>query len=477
MPKRYDIVIIGCGPAGERAAILAARTGRRAAVVERANVVGGTRINWGTIPSKTLRESALFVWAHTHHRLEGIRTEIAEEITVADFMYREQQVVQRELELINRTLGRYSIDVFRGHGRFVGPHRVEVLDGDGLRILELEGDVILVATGSTPNHPAEVPFDGAVVFDSDTILKLPRIPRSMIVLGAGVIGVEYAAIFAALGVAVTLVDTREELLPYLDREIAARLERELGRLGIVIRHGERHRSVTVVEGEPPRVRIDTTLGETLEADTLLYSVGRDGNTDRLGLDTVGLTATGRGLLEVNEFYQTAVPHIYAAGDVIGYPALASTSMEQGRQVVRHAFQVPGPLGPSENLPFAIYAIPEVGTIGETEEQLQASGDEYVVGRGLYGLNPRGQIMGDTGGMLKLLFELDSLRLRGAHLIGSQASELIHLGQAHLHCGATAVDIAETLYNYPTLADLYRHAAMEALGEKMRRRPGWKPWPA
>jgi NAD(P) transhydrogenase len=475
MAKAYDLVILGCGPAGERAAILAAKAGRQVAVVERANVVGGTRINWGTIPSKTLRESALFVWAHTHHRLEGIRTEIADEITVSDFMYREHMVVQRELELINRTLGRYNIEVFRGHGRFLDRRRVAVLDDDGVTLHELEGDVFVIATGTSPNHPEDVTFDGTVVFDSDTILKLPRIPRTMIVLGAGVIGVEYASIFAALGVAVTLVDTRNELLPYLDREIAARLEQELGRLGITIRHGERHRRIARVDGEVPSVRCETSTGEALQADALLYAVGRDGNTVGIGLEAVGIEPTERGLIEVNQVYQTVQPHIYAAGDVIGYPALASTSMEQGRQAVRHAFGIPGPLGREATLPFAIYAIPEVGTIGATEEDLERAGTEYVIGRGLYRLNPRGQIMGDTGGMLKLLFDLAGLRLLGAHIIGSQASELVHIGQAYLRADATALDIAEALYNYPTLADLYRHAALEALREKMQRRPGWQPW--
>ncbi len=475
MSNQFDVVIIGCGPAGERAAIHAARAGRRIAVVERAHVLGGTRINWGTIPSKTLRESALFVYDHTRHQLEGIRTEIADEITVSDFMHRKRRVVQRELELVNQALGRHSIEVFQGQGRFVDDKNVEVLGSRGEPHHTLTGDVFLIATGTSPNRPPDVPFDTMSVFDSDTILALPRMPKSMIVLGGGVIGVEYASIFAALGLKVTLLDTRDALLPYLDREIVDYLKDDLTRLGITIHHDKRYKTIDRVYGETPGVRCRMQDGSRFEADVLLYSVGRDGNTWNLGLDTVGIEADKRGLIEVNEFYQTAVPNIYAAGDVIGYPALASTSMEQGRQAIRHAYSLPGP-GRTDVLPFAIYAIPEVSFIGATEEDLVDRGADFIVGRAQYGFNPRGQIMGETRGMMKLLFETDSLCLIGAHIVGAQASELIHTAQAYMQAKATAIDIAEALWNYPTLSDLYRHAAMEALGAKMRRVPGWDPWP-
>lgn len=468
MASAFDVVVIGCGPGGERAAIQAARAGARVAVVEKANVVGGARINWGTIPSKTLRESALFVYALTRLHLHGIRTEIAEEITVADFMYREQQVVQRELELLNRSLARYRVEVFQGRGRFMDENRVAVVGSSDQTRVVLRGDTVVIATGASPSRPADVPFDLECVFDSDTILKLPRMPRSMIVLGAGVIGVEYAAIFAALGLEVTLVDTRDELLPYLDREIARRLEQELRNLGIVILHNDRHRTVSRLEGNPPRVHCTTVGGNLLEADILLYCVGRNGNSRDLGLEALGILPDDRGLLEVNEYYQTALPHVYAVGDVIGYPALASTSMEQGRQAIRHALGLAGPKGRTEVLPFAIYAIPEVSYIGETEESLRGKGVEYVAGRGQYAYNPRGLIVGDTGGLLKLLFEVSAMTLVGVHVVGTSASELVHVGQAFLRASATATEIAETLYNYPTLSDLYRHAAMEALWEKIKR---------
>lgn len=460
--SRFDVVVLGGGPGGERAAIQAARAGKRVALVERENVVGGMRVNWGTIPSKTLRESAAFVYGLRHNKLDAIKVEIADTITVPELMYREQRVVQRELELINRSLHRYAIEIVRGEGRFLDAHTVAVHGVDGQVRLRLSGDVIVIATGSAPNRPADIAFDGDTVFDSTTVLRLPRMPRSMIVLGAGVIGLEYASIFAALGLAVTLVDTRAELLPFVDREIAGLLHRELLRLGVVFVSHDHYAAVERIEGVPPTVRVTTRQGNVLEADVVLYCVGRDGNTRNLGLEALGIQPDGRGLLTVNEQFQTVHPHIYAVGDVIGYPALASTSMEQGRQAIRNAYGIPGPKLRTSRLPFAIYAIPEVSYVGDTEEALQAQGMPYVAGRGHYAMNPKGQIVGAPGGLLKLLFERDTLVLRGVHIIGHSASELIHTGQAFLDAGADAAHIAETLYNYPTFSDMYRHAALVAL---------------
>ena len=469
--RHFDVIVIGCGPGGERAAIQAARAGKQVAIVERQHVLGGTRVNWGTIPSKTLRESAVFVHAIERDKLEGIHCEIPNEITVHDFMHRERVVVQRELELINESLGRYRIEVFVGQARFVDAHTVAVCGPDGGVLLSMGADFIVIATGSRPNRPADVPFDGESVLDSNTILSLPRLPKTMIVLGAGVIGVEFASIFAALGIGVTLVDTRDRLLPYLDREVVAILEREITRLGITILHDDRHTAIERIAGAPPRVRCTLRHAGALEADALLYCVGRDGNTGGIGLELLGLVPNDYGLLAVNEHFQTALPHVYAVGDVIGYPALASTSMEQGRQAMRHAFKIPGLSQKTEVLPFAIYAIPEVSYVGETEESLAKKGVAYLVGRGNYDMNPRGQIIGDTEGMLKLLFEASSMRLVGAHMIGHGASELIHIGQAFLRAGATAYQIAETPYNYPTLSDLYRHAALKALLAVQRGKAG------
>jgi NAD(P) transhydrogenase len=468
MASRYDVVVIGCGPAGERGAVEAAKAGRKVAILEKERVVGGTSVNWGTIPSKTLRESALHVYTLTRQKLHGFRTEMPDELTVADFMHRERQVVQRELELINRSLSRFPLELFYGRGKLVDPHQVAITGVRDQTRLVLEAELILIATGTRPNRPPDVPFDNECIFDSDTILSLPRMPRSLLVLGAGVIGVEYAAIFAALGIEVTLLDTRDMLLPYLDREVADILERELRHLGVVITHDDQYQEITRIDGVPPQVRCRTRKGNVIEADAMLYCVGRDGNSDDLGLENAGITPTPRGLIEVNEHFQTVQPHIYAVGDIIGYPALASTSMEQGRRAVRHALQVAGATGRTEMLPFAIYSIPEVSYIGQTEEELRASGTDYVVGRGLYGMNPRGQIIGDTGGFLKLLCDTTTMKLLGVHIVGFNASELIHIGQAFLRSGAPASEIAETLYNYPTLSDLYRHAAWEALAAKRKR---------
>jgi NAD(P) transhydrogenase len=465
----YDVVVLGCGPAGERAAIQATRAGKRVAVVERAHVVGGNRVNWGTIPSKSLRESAVFFHQLTRTRLHGIRYEVGPELTVADFMQRERAVVQRELELINESLGRYAVEVVKGHARFAGPHAVAVRPPDGGEVRSLTADFFVIATGSRPNQPDDVPFDGETVLDSETILQLPRMPKTLTVLGAGVVGIEYASIFAAIGIAVTLVDTRDRLLPYFDREIVATLVRELGELGVKVHHEDRYARITRLAGTPPRVACETKAGKRLESDALLYCVGRDGNTDDIGLGTLGITPGKYGLLEVNDHYQTVHPHIYAVGDVIGYPALASTAMEQGRQAMRHAFSIPGPKGRTEALPFAVYSIPEVAYVGATEEALAEQKVDYVAGRGDYAKNPRAQILGDSDGLLKLLFERPSLKLVGAHIVGTSASELIHIGEAFLHQGATATEIAETIYNYPTLSDMYRHAAVKALGEDRRRR--------
>jgi NAD(P) transhydrogenase len=468
MATEYDVVVIGCGPGGERAAVEAAKAGAKVAILEKEHVVGGTSVNWGTIPSKTLRESALHVYALTRQKLHGIRAEIPDEITVADFMHRERQVVQRELELINRSLSRFPLELFHGQGRLIGTNQVAIIGAGGQTRMVLQTKYIVIATGTKPNRPPDVPFDETCVFDSDTILGLPRLPRSLLVLGAGVIGVEYAAIFAALGIEVTLLDTREMLLPYLDREVAEILERELRGLGMVITHDDHYQEITRIDGSPPRVCCHTRKGNIIEADAMLYCVGRDGSSAGLGLKSAGIEPTSRGLIEVNEHFQTVQPNIYAVGDIIGYPALASTSMEQGRRAVRHALGIPGVTGRTGMLPFAIYSIPEVSYIGETEEGLRDSGTGYVVGRGQYGMNPRGQIIGDTGGVLKLLCDVETMKLLGVHIVGFNASELIHIGQAFLRAGATATEIAETLYNYPTLSDLYRHAAWEAIAAQRRR---------
>lgn len=465
--KNFDVLVIGGGPAGEGAAVQAARAGRTVALLEREHVVGGTCVNWGTIPSKTLRESALFVSNLTVRQMEGIRCHIQRPFTMTEVMYRERHVVQRELEIINRILNTNQIHILEGHGCFIDPHVVSVIDREGVEIERVRGDVLVIAVGTTPNHPPDLCFDGKTLLDSNTILHLAEIPQSMIVLGAGVIGVEYACIFSALGVQVTLLDSRQQLLPYLDEEIVARLKGSMAKGRIRFVSQERHRRIRKIETTSGAIRLDTESGAVYHADLILYTMGRDGNTNHLGLERIGIRPNSRGLLEVNDHFQTDHPHIYAVGDVIGYPALASTSAAQGRQAMQHALQHPDPTGKADFLPFAIYTIPEIGFVGATEKDLQAKGIDYITGYGRYEMNPRGQILEDHEGMLKLLFESGSMRLLGAHLIGSQAAELIHIGHAFLRQGATAEWISETLFNYPTLSDLYRHAAWEALTRKHR----------
>ncbi|MCK5688833.1 Si-specific NAD(P)(+) transhydrogenase, partial [Myxococcota bacterium] len=446
---------------------------KKIALVEREHVVGGNGVNWGAIPSKTLRESALFVRSLTKRKLEGIACRIDGEISIADFMHRKQQVVQREIDLINRSLENWAVDIISGHGRLVDPKTVDVKSIDGTSTQRITGDKIIIATGTDPFHPSDIDFDDDVVFDSTTILGLPRMPRSIVVLGAGVIGLEYAAIFSALGLRVTQIDARDQLLPYLDKEISRTLKRELKDLGVHFILSDSYKKVEKIaaktEGGAPSIVLQTKKGSTIEADILLYAAGRSGNTKDLGLENLDIQPDSRGLLKVNEFYQTTHPDIYAVGDVIGYPALASTSMEQGRQAARHALGLLEDKPKSaKELPFVIYTIPEVAYIGESEESLKEKGTAYLVGRGLYEKNPRGQITGDTGGLMKLLFDAESLQILGAHIVGRNASELIHTGQAFLNHQATAWEISESLYNYPTLSDLYRHAAIEAIAASNRR---------
>ena len=468
----FDVVVLGGGPGGERAAIQAARAGKRVALVERENVVGGMRVNWGTIPSKTLRESATFVHGLRHNKLDAIKVEIAQTITIPELMYREQRVVQRELELINRSLSRYAIEIFRGEGRFLDAHTIAVHGVDGQVRLRLRGDVIVIATGSAPNRPADI--------------ALRRRDRVRQHDGAA------PAADAALDDRARCGSDRRRV------RVDLRRARALGHAG---RHARRSAAVRrsrdcrpPAPGAPAarrRVHLERALrrgrtpgghaahgaGHDAQAATcsrptsLLYCVGRDGNSRGLGLEAIGITPDARGLLAVNEKFQTVHPHIYAVGDVIGYPALASTSMEQGRQAIRNAYGIPGPKLRTSRLPFAIYAIPEVSYVGDTEESLKEKGIAFVVGRGHYEMNPKGQIVGATGGVVKLLFERETLVLRGAHIIGHSASELIHIGQAFLDANADAAHIAETLYNYPTFSDMYRHAALVALLAREQREPG------
>jgi NAD(P) transhydrogenase len=473
-PDHFDLIVIGAGPAGEKGAAQAAYFGKRVCVIERAPKPGGAAVNTGTIPSKTLRETALYFSGLRQRGLYGVEYTVKRDITIADFMYRERAVVETEWELISSNLERHHVTTLQGAARFVAPHTIEVsrYREDNRRIT---GEVILIATGSVPLRPDIFPFDEEVVLDSDSILRLPQIPRRMVVVGGGVIGCEYACIFAALGVRVTLVNSRDRLLAQLDSEVSDTLRNEMTRrLGIVVSDASDVASITVDRADHGGLaQVVLTTGTVITAECVLCSVGRSGATADLGLDVAGVKTNSRGYIVVDESYQTSVPHIYAAGDVIGFPALASTSMEQARVAMCHGFELKYKQRVSPVLPYAVYTIPEVAMVGETEETCRQKGLNYEVGRSSFRLNPRGQIIGETDGFVKLIFRPEDQRLIGASVVGEGASELVHLPMACMMFDGTIDFFIQGVFNYPTLGDAFKYAAYDGL-QRMAKRAGRSP---
>jgi NAD(P) transhydrogenase len=463
----YDLVVIGCGPAGEKGAAQAAYFGKKVALVERAPNPGGVGINTGTVPSKTLRETALYFSGLRHRGLYGIDYSLKEELTVGDFMYRAKTVVQNEWGIIRRNLERHNIHVIPGEAALKDAHTVQVRRSDGTKV-DLTTETILIATGSSPYHPPEVPFDHRRIYDSDSILRMSHIPKTMAIVGGGVIGSEYASIFTALGVEVSLVDSRNRLLPFVDSEIARRLQEQLEHLGL--RFIFENRVVRVEVGDAG-VRMTLRDGQVLECEIALFAAGRQSNVEKLGLEALGVKIEGRGLIVVNEKYQTSVPNIYAAGDVVGFPALAATSMEQARVAMVHAFDLRYKVQVASVVPLAIYTIPEIAMVGLAEDACIEKQIPYLLGRSYYDKSPRGQIIGDLGGMLKLVFSPKDKKLLGVHHIGELASELIHIGAQVMADGGTIDAFIQAVYNYPTLADSYKYAAYDGLGnlQQWRRR--------
>lgn len=459
MNDRYDLIVIGGGPAGEKGAAQAAYFGKRVALIER-QTLGGAMLNTGTLPSKTLRETALYLSGLRQRNLYGVDYSFGRELTVDDLFFRERAVVESYRALVDENLDRHGIDRVDGVASVVDAHTVRVLAETGAT-LRLSGEYILIAPGSRPHRPAEVPFDGEFVHDSDTVLALKRIPRSAVVIGAGVIGSEYATLFAAFGIPVALIDRGSDLLPFLDREIAGVLLGQMNALGVDVRF---ERKVEEIRALPDKGSVSVRLddGAELQADFALYCGGRSGNVEALGLDSAGVHTGPRGLIFVNEHFQTSVPNVYAAGDVIGFPALASTSMEEARVAVCHGFSFDYKKAVSPLIPYGLYTVPEVSMIGESEDSLAEQGRPYLVGRASYDRNPRAQIIGATGGLVKLLFDPKSQRLLGAHIIGDHASELIHIAQACLHFGGSIDFFIQNVFNFPTLADLYKYAAYDGL---------------
>jgi NAD(P) transhydrogenase len=451
----YDLIVIGCGPAGQRAAIQAAKIRKRVAIIDRREVVGGVCVNTGTIPSKSFKEAVLFLTGIRQRKIYGAGFRVKTDIKMSDLTLRCNHVMQIEIETIKNQLQRNHVDTLYGHARFVDPHTVEISSSVG--IVRKSAERFVIAVGARPYRPPNVQFNGDSVFDSDDVLNLKKLPRELTVVGGGVIGTEYASMFAALGVSVTMVDQRKRLLGFVDEELIDCFHYQMRSMGVRLRLGEEVASCAPRED----AQVVTTLksGKVIVSDCALYSAGRVSATDDLGLDRLGLTADERGKLTVNENFQTAVPHVYAAGDVIGFPALASTSARQGRLASCHAFGIEEKTM-DVPLPFGIYAIPEISYVGRNEEELTKEGIPYESGIARYREIARGQLLGDENGMLKVLFHRETGAVLGVHIIGEYATELIHIGQAVMALGGGLNYLKDAVFNYPTLAECYKVAALD-----------------
>jgi NAD(P) transhydrogenase len=456
----YDLVVIGVGPAGEKGAAQAAYFGKHVACVERADEPGGAAVHTGTLPSKTLRETAIFLSGFRQRELYGLSVELNPELAVPKLLSRKNAVRELEVGRIKWNLERHNVPLLRGAARFVDPHTVEI-SGSGGEPRRITSQVFLVATGSRPHHPPNIPFDDEDVDDSDTILQIDRLPKTMLIVGGGVIGCEYASMFAAMRVDVTLVEGRPRLLSFLDVEIAERLRGAMQALGVSFHLGRTTQSIARVADRGIVTVLDD--GREIAAEKVLASSGRSGWTEGLGLEAIGVEVDKRGNVKVDADYRTAAPNVYAAGDVIGFPALASTSMDQARVAVCHAFGFEYKRQVSELLPFGIYTIPEVSCVGHSEEGAKDRGLDFVVGRAFYRDNARGKIVGDKDGVIKLVVERKTKKVLGVHCIGERASELVHVGQAVMLLGGTVDAFIDMVFNYPTLGEMFKYAAYDALG--------------
>jgi NAD(P) transhydrogenase len=453
----YDLAVIGSGPAGQKGAIAASKMGKRVAMIDRKEMVGGVCIHTGTIPSKTLREAILYLSGFRERSFYGRDYTVKDEISISDLSFRVQAVLAREVEVIRAQLKRNRVELIPGTARFLDPHALEVQGIAGAT--QLTADNILIACGTRPAHSPTVPLDGRRIIDSDQLMNAERFPRELIVVGAGVIGLEYASMITALNVKVTIIEQHPTILDFVDREIIESLDYFMRQRGAIFRLGEKLVSVEIDDKD--RVVANLESGKRVHGDSLLFTVGRQTNADLLNLEAAGLTADNRGRVAVNDFFQTAVPHIYAAGDVIGFPALASTSMEQGRLASCHMF---GAYCHSrkEAIPFGIYTIPEISMVGKTEEELTAAKVPYEIGVSRFEELAKGQMLGTEVGMLKILFDPKSLKLLGVHVIGESAAEIVHIGQAVLALGGTIEYFRDTVFNYPTFAEAYKVAGLDGL---------------
>ena len=455
----YDMVVLGSGPAGRKAAISAAKLGKKTAVVERHLSVGGVSVHRGTIPSKTLREAASYLSGIRQRELYGSAYRVKEKITIQDLTFRTQRVIEAEVNVVRDQLIRNYIDILPGHGCFMDPHRILVQSDGGNRVLS--GDKIVLAVGTTPARPEDIEFDDRKIIDSDGLLKLQELPRTMAFIGSGIVGSEYATIFRTLGVRVTLVDGRARPLEFVDDEIEDALYYNMRDQGITLRFGERVESITRTDDD--RVRVVMESGKELKCDSAMFAAGRQGASKELNLEGIGLVPDSRGRLKVDEHYRTEIEHIYAVGDIIGFPSLASTSAEQGRLAAMHAFGVKTEKSFSL-LPFGIYTIPEISMIGPTEGKLTEDSVPYETGLARFRELSRSHISGGDDGVLKLLFHRETRQLLAVHILGESATELVHIGQAVIEHNGTIDYFRDAVFNYPTLAEAYKVAALDGLNK-------------
>jgi len=455
MSAAYDLVVIGSGPAGQKAAIQAAKLGKRAALIERGGMVGGVCVNTGTIPSKTLREAVLYLSGLSHRFAYGQSYRLKDELTIEDLLARAKAVMEAENDVIRDQLRRNHVELIQGTARFVGTHELAIDRADESE-RRVEAEFVVIATGTSPTHPTGVEFDGRTVLDSDGILDLAQIPTSLVVVGAGVIGIEYASMFAAVGTKVTVVERHERLLEFCDSELVEGLQYHLRELGVIFRFNEEVVGVSLHENGAVT---ELQSGKRIPSEAVLYSAGRRGAVEALALEAIGVEYDDRGRIAVDERYRTSAEYVYAVGDVIGFPSLAATSAEQGRLAARHAF------GQETStmaliLPVGIYTIPEISYVGKTEEDLTRDATPYEVGISRYRELARGQIIGDRHGLLKLLVGLDDRRVLGVHVFGTGATEVVHIGQAVMINDGTVDALVATVFNYPTLAESYKVAALD-----------------
>jgi NAD(P) transhydrogenase len=452
----YDLLVIGCGPAGQRAAVQAAKIGKKVAIIDKKAVVGGNCVNTGTIPSKSFKEAVLYLSGYRQRNIYGASYRVKTDIEMSDLTFRCNRIMQIEIDIIKDQLRRNRVEIITGTAKFKDQHTLEIEELSGSRISKTANHIV-IAVGAVPYHPPGINFNGKTILDSDDILNLPQLPRKLTIVGGGVIGTEYGSIFAALGVEVTIIDSRDRLLGFIDREISETLQYHLRSLGVTLRLSEEVDSCE--EKVAGQVHTHLKSGKVVISDAVLFSAGRRSATEKLNLEKLGITLGNRGLITVNEKFQTSVPNIYAAGDVIGFPALAATSSAQGRLATVNAF------GISENLfesplPFGIYAIPEISYVGLNEQELTEKNIAYETGIAKFKEIARGQLIGDESGILKLLFHRETQEILGVHILGESATELIHIGQAVIALHGGLKYFKDTVFNYPTLAECYKVAALD-----------------